>query len=250
MLGKDEEKLISYSESLRRIMRTSRLGTNTFSILKEEIDAGRIDSAKEIIEYLSHEGKRIHNLLCDWTYTDLDFVAKNMGEEKIPDLLREIYKVIYNNSVLNLSAEDLLLLVSETMRALRCGRNELGDFKLVEEKDRYVMAFDPCGSGGRMMRGSKLDNSLPRTGPPYNLGCTSKAYPWSWGKKGVPYYCTHMCMWSEIIPIELRGYPVKITDFPDKSNEPCVCYIYKDPKLIPEIYYTRIGKTKPINLQV
>ncbi len=96
------------------------------------------------------------------------------------------------------------------------------------------MSFDPCGSGGRMRRIGQLDGIPPRTGEPINLGVTKKAYTWSWGKTGVPYYCLHCSVWHEIMHIEKTGVPVKITDYDPDPEAPCVWYIYKDPQAIPE----------------
>jgi hypothetical protein len=106
------------------------------------------------------------------------------------------------------------------------------------------MGFNPCGSGGRMRRIGEVDKTPPRTGKVFNLGVTKKAYPWSWGKVGVPYYCIHCCVFHEILPIEWRGYPIKITEYSDDPMAPCYWYFYKDPALIPDHYFTRIGKKK------
>jgi hypothetical protein len=116
----------------------------------------------------------------------------------------------------------------------------MGDITVAEEEDKYVIYLDPCGSGGRMRREG-------RDKPPYNYGKTKKAYPWSWGKAGVPYYCVHCCIWSEIIPTEQQGYPHRVTAYSDDPNEPCAFYIYKRPELIPEEYFARIGKKKDLS---
>jgi len=50
----------------------------------------------------------------------------------------------------------------------------------------------------------------------------------------------------DIIPIELRGYPIRITIPGDKPEDPCIHLFYKKPELIPEDYFTRVGKTKTI----
>ena len=69
------------------------------------------------------------------------------------------------------------------------------------------MWMDPCGSGGRMRRGDAIDGTPSRFGPPSGFGVTSKAYPWSWGKEGVPYDCLH-CANMEILSIEWGDAPL------------------------------------------
>jgi hypothetical protein len=122
--------------------------------------------------------------------------------------------------------------VESLQRFVEYQRSLQSNVTVMEEEDRYVIKSDPCGSGGRLER---TDRNVTR-----------KAYPWSWGKIGVPYYCTHCCMAWEIMPIELRGSPLKILLIPERAGDPCIHLLYKEPELIPEEYFTRIGKTKTI----
>ena len=124
--------------------------------------------------------------------------------------------------------------VEETLqRFTEYQRSNFSDFTVVEELDRYVVRLDLCGSGGRLMRAK-------------NVARTQKAYPWAWGRSGVPYYCVHCCVAWEIIPTELRGYPFMIHLIAEKPEDPCVQLYYKRPELIPEEYFTRLGMTKTI----
>ena len=50
-------------------------------------------------------------------------------------------------------------------------------------------------------------------------------------------------MFQEILPIEMRGYPICVTQYSDRPEDPCVHLYYKRPELIPDEYFTRIGKT-------
>jgi hypothetical protein len=112
-----------------------------------------------------------------------------------------------------------------------------------EDKEKISMILDPCGSGGRMMRVGEIDGLPPRTEAPFFFGKTRKPYSWSWGKKGVPYYCAHCCV-LEILDVERFGFPRRVVQFPKKPDQPCTWLFYKDPNAIPDIYFTRIGKEK------
>ncbi len=90
----------------------------------------------------------------------------------------------------------------------------------------------------------ELDELSPRTCEPFNLGVKKKGYPWSWMKKGVPYYCVHRAIWHEIMAIKKSGVPIKITDFSDDPSNPCRWYFYKSKEAIPEEFYTRLGLKK------
>ena len=223
-------------------------GISSYDRLRDLIRQGATEESLRFLDYVQHEFKWLHDLYTDWTYADLDYIAKHYGEEELPKFLRyaknHLDKLAYKGYG-DIRPLDMLHLFSEGMRAHRCGPGETGTFKMFEDSERYVMEFDPCGSGGRMRRTGELDDLPPRTEALFNLGRTTKGYPWSWGKKGVPYYCLHCCIWHEQMPIEKTGIPIKITDYLDDPEAPCRWYFYKRPEDIPEEYYTRIGQTKP-----
>ena len=230
------------------------LGISSYEILRKMISEGKVEESLKLLDYVQHEFKSLHDLYTDWTYIDLKYIAEHYGEEEIEKYFRYVKKHLDMSSYKVFGAItilDLVKLFAEGMRAHRCGPGETGNFKVWEEKDRYVMEFDPCGSGGRMRRAGELDNNPPRTGAPFNFGCTKKGYLWSWGKKGVPYYCLHCAIWHEIMAIEKSGVPIKITHYDDDPAKPCRWYFYKTKEAIPEEYYERIGmkKEKPMKVE-
>jgi hypothetical protein len=244
---------VERAEALGRNVRTDdtleELGKSSYDVLRDMIRRGE-DKEKilEFIDYVQHEFKGLHDSYCDWAYADLDYVAKTFGEEEIPKMLRYARKVLSQTAYKgqgSISVIDNIRNFAEVMRAHRCGPKESGNIKIWEEEDRYVIEFDPCGSGGRQRRLGEIDGVPPRTGEPFNLGCTTKPYDWSWQKKGVPYYCLHCAVWHEMMMIEKIGYPVKITDYQDDPDKPCRWFFYKSPKDIPEEYYLRLGMKKP-----
>lgn len=223
------------------------LGVPTPERILHAVDAGRLDAARDLVIYFAMEGKRLHDLLCDWIFASLDYVARTSGEESVHQAVRyagERIRKPFVQHVKNLTVEERIYLQAEGMRSHRSGPGEKGCFNISEESDRYVLSFDPCGSGGRMRRTGELDELAPRTGPPCNFGSTSKGYSWSWGKAGVPYYCIHCCVWSEIQSIEWLGFPFRITDYNDDPLKPCRFLFYKSPDLIPDRYLHRIGKSR------
>ena len=142
-----------------------------------------------------------------------------------------------------LPLEEVVQIIAEAMRSHRSGPRERGNFKVKEDRKKYTMIMNPCGSGGRMMRTGELDKLPPRTETPYFFGKTKKPYFWSWGRKGVPYYCAHCCI-LEILDTETFGYPRKIILCPESPEKPCTWLFYKNPKDIPEVYFKSIGKEK------
>ncbi len=241
------------AEPLGRLMRVDEpveeLGISTYDRLRDAVKAGDKETALELVDYVQHEVKGIHDVYCDWSYAFLTWISDNCGEEMLPDVLR------YTNEKISLAFFDQLKGLktvkqrvqwyTEQMRAHRSGPGETGTIKVWEEEDRYVIECDPCGSGGRMRRMGELDRTPPRTGVPFNFGKTKKAYPWSWYMEDVPYYCVHCCYWSELMPMEATGAPTRIAEYDPDPNAPCRLYFYKKPELIPEKYYRRVGLEKP-----
>lgn len=234
---------------LRRLEGLGEQGENTLRKLKEAIQKGDTELALALAEYSYVEGKELHDLYTDWVYANLDWIAKNYGEDQVPVVLRSVKDVLdksglFKNRQAQTSLADQIKMSCEAFRAHRSGQGETGDITVIEEPERFVLVLDPCGSGGRMIKGP-LDASGSRVEPPFSLGKTQKPHNWSWGKAGVPYYCVHCCLWNEVIPIEKQGYPTKITECPSEDfSKPCTQYFYKDPDLIPERYFRRVGFKK------
>jgi hypothetical protein len=242
---------IPYSPNLMRKIRKdppSHLGIPTWDLAKKAIREGDKKQAMGLVDYLNIEGKRLHDLYGEWVFALLSYIGRKSENEVYPALR---YSIQTNSAMGNswkkpkkpLPLEEVIQVVAEAMRSHRSGPKERGTFTVREDEEKYTLILDPWGSGGRMMRIGELDKLPPRTGRPYHFGKTKKAHFWSWGKKGVPFYCTHCCI-IEIIDIETFGYLRKIILYPEKPEKPCVWLFYKDPLDIPEVYFKQVGKKK------
>jgi len=219
------------SETLQRKIRQddiAELAIPTWDLIRKAIKAGKINKALAFIDYASFEAKQMHDILADFPDVALTYIAERCGEDEI---IKVLHKRYFNR------AKKFILTIKEPREALERlveqQRAHFSNFSVHEEVDRYVVRTDPCGSGGRLRRIK-------------NVGVTKKAYPWSWNKKSIPYYCCHCCVYFEILPIELRGYPIRVHEISERPEDPCIHYYYKSPELIPEKYYDRINiiKTK------
>ncbi|MBU1274584.1 MAG: hypothetical protein KJ720_04350 [Proteobacteria bacterium] len=227
------------------------LGEPTQELVVRAIEEGRLDEAKELARYMIPEGKSLHDLFCDWIWDIYSKVGAQQGDEAVYRLsratqenwmMRRTWKAFSKLPVL-----EQVQLTCEIMRAHRCGPRQDGEVGVEENGERYTIIMDPCGSGGRMRRGDPVDGTPSRLGPPYSFGVTREAHWWCWGQKGVPYYCLH-CAVNEILPMEWGGFPLWVTAYDPDHQAPCAWHFYKKPSLIPEIYFTRLGKTKPAGL--
>lgn len=219
------------SETLQRKIRqddVAELSIPTWNLVRKAVKAGKINEALEFINYGCFEAKQMHDILAEFPDIALTHIAKCCGEEKIIKILRKRYYDRTKNFILTIkNSKEALQRLVEQQRA------HFSEFTVVEESDRYVVRTDPCGSGGRLRRIKQV-------------GITKKTYPWSWNKIGIPYYCCHCCVYFEILPIELRGYPIRVHEITERPEDPCIHYYYKSPELIPEEYFNRVGKVKKI----
>ena len=227
----------------------SELGIPTIIKIKEAMEAGRKDEALELLDYLIHEGKFTWESSRDWAWAWATYVADTYGEEEIFRLYREAAESLAGTDYLSgfraMDVEEQVRWWVDLMMSLRSGKDQDGTITIKEEADRFVLSFNPCGSGGKMRRPDPQDGTPARTEPPYCYGVTKKARPETWQEAGVSYYCTH-CAWvNELLGIELFGTPNFITEWTEDPDQPCRHIFYKKPELIPEAYYERLGKKKP-----
>lgn len=215
----------------------SEIGKPTWPLAEQAIREGRIDEALELVDLARFENNfprmGFHSIMMKTQ----NFIADNWGEEQIEKLWRFLGKdsVVHSTLVGEQAVAEQIQTMCTVHRGLHSGPGDglhlapgqCGGFTVVEEADRYVLTLEPCGTGGRFAKMGVLN-------------ATKKAYPWSWGKAGIPYNCCHCCLWWEIMPIEEYGHPIRIFE-PDGLPDRCVSFFYKSPDLIPEKYYTRLG---------
>lgn len=234
---------LEFSKVLGRVIRSEgidELGEGTPRKINELIEAGRKEEAKAMVDYFRTEFLVVHDIYVQYVQDLLAFIAKTYGENQVEAAFRSAlgtwFKVRYE-AYDKMPLEEKVRLTAEGMRCHLDGPERQGDFTLLEEKDRFVFKWDPCGSGGALRRRAAAEGR--------EVEAAAKAHPWTWGKKGVCLYCSHCSLVNEILPIENFGYPNRITEYPENPGDPCTWYIYKNPDDIPEEYYARIGKQKP-----
>lgn len=228
------------SEVLGRLVRKddiSQLGIPTWTIIKTAIREKRHNEALDFLRYLPREvGERVTGHM-NFINKVLAYIAENHGEEEVARALRwwqnTLKEAGYIDTVYSLGINELIQYQAEEIRA-SLGLGGRRGFAITEETDRFVISVQtPIG---RMRRMSQKGTLSPA------LGVTKEPHPWTWSKPNVPYYCAHCCLWWEIMPIEDRGYPVRVHEYPEDPEEPCRIIYYKNPELIPEEYFKRCNE--------
>lgn len=221
-----------------------------------------VAEADVALDELSEAWRRMHDRYADLMAGVLAFAARRFGEAALEDCYRSVLEPYIQERYMPFDVrlnsyestlERNLYLVLEAMRAHLCGPERDGTVEFEEHDDRFVLRFDPCGSGGRSMRGDEIEGTGSRVLAPYEFGVTREKHDWAWNSEGICYYCAHCCFALEKLPAERWGHPVRVVDPPvwggsadaPSTRRRCTWSVYKSLAAIPEEAYRRIGHQKP-----
>ena len=219
-------------------------------------------AALDKLDELKETWRRCHDRDVDHTYGLMSEIVKRLGESSIGAMWEKVLLPLFtwryekfdiDKYAWDEGLETLMLVACEAMRGHLVGPERTGDFELIETEDRYILRFDPCGSGGRTIRGDWIEGTPARMEPPYNWSVSQEEHTWNHNTKGVCHYCTHCIRLMEELPMDRFGYPVRVVDpptYPDTNPDPdvrqkCQWQMFKDPTKVPEEYYERVGRTRP-----
>lgn len=220
-----------------------------------------IAAAEIALAALVADWRRLHDRSADLMAGVLAFVARRFGEAALEPCYRAVLEPYIQERYMVFDirlrpyADTVvrnLYIALEAMRGHLVGPGRRGDIDLEEFEDRYELRFDPCGSGGRQVRGDEIEGTGSRVLAPYDFGVTQEPHPWSWNESGVCYYCAHCNFALSTLPAERWGHPVRTVDPPlwrgpddPSSRAQCRWTVWKTLEAIPEREYERIGRTKP-----
>jgi hypothetical protein len=231
--------------------------------LQAEVHHGKWDEAKQTVDEARELWRRISDRDVDWCCGVMNEVVVRLGEEAIPEMYDRILGPLFTwrYDKFDVSKADweteslpaLLYVALEAMRAyLSTAWRDGSALELHEFEDRWVLRFDPCGSGGRFIRGDWIEETPSRLEPPYSFKRIEGAYDWTDGKAGICVYCNHCQVLLEHMPMDKFGYPVRVIEPPiypdnarDDTRQKCQWTMYKDPTAVPEEIYERAGRKKP-----
>jgi hypothetical protein len=219
------------------------------------------DQATADLDRLRESWRQHHDRGADFQSGLLTFVARRFGEAAVGDAYSQVLAPYLDERYQPFDVRERpyaqtlernLYLAFEAMRGHLVGPDRTGDMEVVEDDDKYVIAFDPCGSGNRGQRGDAVEGTGSRSEPPYEFGVTTAEHDWAWNETGICYYCAHCCYALEYWPAHQWGHPLRVIDsprYPEETSgaEPkkCTWTVYKSLDVIPAEAYSRIGMVKP-----
>lgn len=193
---------------------------------KAAIRAGRTDAALRDVDEIWDEGRPIHDLYGDMAAVFLDFVRERLGEDAVEEAWRYVGEKLWR-PVLEASRDEDPARLAETYAMFL--RSHGYDFSCEEDDDSFRFRLHYCPSGGRMLQEGKAETSDRH---PAAFGVTEQPRTWSFGQKGVLYYCAHTKLWFDTQPREwgMDLFEAEYGEFDERGEvvgRPCVVTIRK-----------------------
>lgn len=243
--GSENAVADTLSAVICKTWRDFELGIAPLQQVGTAVVAGNQQAALDALERMWLEFKVPHDVLVAWINEMFAYLARD-AEQHVLDSILETHQSIWGNRYEKwdqMTPWEKVALTVEGMRGHLSGQSRKGDVLVREEDDRFLIAFDPCGTGGVLRRGD------PETGRrPYATdGMNKQPQDWIWEEKtGVHWYCTHCAIAMEWLPGRQRGYVFRPLDHNLDHNAPCVWYVYKDEKQSRAYHYPRTGLDIPL----
>ena len=224
-------------ESSKRVFTDQELeqmGKRTLDLLMETIDTGDKEKAKALAQRMYTEFNRLHDGYFCWVTGLQTYIYEKLGIEALEEAERQAHTTEFKIAPVHAAAPDFRTFVEAMVGGLR---GHLQPITVAEDDEKVTITMEPCGSGERLIQMGGYEKGLARVKEAHNI---------TWGMKGFPLYCVH-CPVMEALDIENTGDFLFCHFASDPiGKEHCQFVFYKDPASIPEEFYTRIGKTKPV----
>lgn len=154
-------------------------------LAREKLDAGDTD-IEPLLDGQRKEWMPWHDFGIVWLAHFYAVALETGGADYLDEVLAETYEPAFVAGFPRYAAMSDEELVGEIARTWNY---HCADFRVVEEDDRFVFVLDPCGSGGRLFRGT-VWRDLFRYGRPLSP-LMPDPHPVNFMRENAPSYCTH-----------------------------------------------------------
>lgn len=220
-------KVYSFTEEEVRL-----LEAKPSDLLREAVEATGNQAAVDAFDQLAGMFKAVHDNLGNW----ITYVMAGLYKENPDALYQSMYD--YLKPIWTMMTEHYWELpFKERVKMCVNGAKMSHNVGIVidgEDDEKLTFHMEPCGSG-QCIYESGIYDKLGYCSPHVMTG----------NMDHFPVYCVHAPI-GDICAIEASGAMNWVMDYADPVAS-CACkyIVYKRKEDIPEIYYTRVGKTKP-----
>ena len=193
------------------------LGQRTLDLLKDALDKGSNENAKNLARRMYREFLGMHDLYRDWITDLLTFIGERYGDEVLAEALQETVSGYTRRLAKHYAGKDTRNKIAILLAGFR---GHLQPFDIEEDDEKLTITPKPCGSGGRL-----IQNGGYR--PPCNFLKIKMPQQMTFNKPDFPVYCAH-CHFQNITPMQTGEDPMFLTEpSEDPGNLPCRIFVYK-----------------------
>jgi hypothetical protein len=215
------------------------LAADPVAQIKDAIDAGNSNLAKELINKLYDSFVGLHDGSMIWIAALLSHIYNNYGGSDAVEAAEREAHTIESHLAAAFKPSGVSDLRSRMINLLRGIKGHVHQpMTISEDAQKITITVEPCGSGGRLiaMGGYNSGTGLVRITHPHNI---------TWQQPDFPIYCVH-CPIMGALTFERDGDFSFVKTFQETAaGSRCQYHFYKNPQDIPEEFYTRIGKQRP-----
>ena len=201
----------------------------------DAIDAKETEKAKELVQLMYDQFTHLHDGYMVWVTGLLTWIYDRHGTEGVTDAEREAHAKEGKLVFLPPERNDFQYIVEKMSAELQGHVHQ--HMTLEEDDEKITMTVSPCGSGGRLITMGGYD-------PEIGLKCIKEPADITFNTPDFPMYCVH-CPMFNMNSIDSTG-TLRFVNEPPGDGTSCVRYFYKDSKDIPEKYFKRLGREKPL----
>ncbi len=210
------------------------MGKRTLDKVKDAIDAGDREKAKELAENMYRQFNHLHDGYFTWVTGLQTYIYDKLGVDALEEAERQAHTIESKVAFIPSGETDFRKVVEGMADGLQ---GHLQPIEVKEDDEKVTITMKPCGSGKRLIQMGGYEKGLGKVKEAHNI---------TWQQKDFPLYCVH-CPVMEALDIENTGDFTFCHFISDPiGKEDCQFVFYKDRANIPEEFYTRIGKTKPV----
>ncbi|MBA4367543.1 MAG: hypothetical protein C0403_07880 [Desulfobacterium sp.] len=200
-----------------------------------------IDRALSVCDEMRESRILLHDYFADSCTVLWSWIGDRLGEDSIEKLFRYVFKQSAERQYYEVADAQVMphltvFLLAKSWRAHSCfGVGPYpAKFRITEDHDKFTFHLEPCASGARLWKKGWYEEGKGGR-------VSGSEHPWTYNRKGFPYYCIHCPFLNEILPYE-SGYGMIMwpVDPLNSPEDPCAWHIYKNPCNVPETYYKRL----------
>lgn len=189
------------------------------------IKAGNKKEAVALLDTKAKTWLTIHDIYEDFLLDCFGYIYDSFGKETLFEFFRK-----WGEGTRPWFEKRASMTPEESLEAAAMvWKEHMGSTRIVEDKDKYRLVLEPCGSGGKLLE--RIEQG--RSGKKGVSTRIPTKEPLLGDNSNLLVYCAHCPFLFETLAQEWTGKPMWVLTPPQKAGDPCMVDVYKDPSKAP-----------------